>query len=106
MADGAFGLGDFGSEWPKKAADAVDQGVNLVRDRVVRPIIVGARGFVFGLLLATLAITTLVFVSVALVRICTVFIFHNHVWASYLLVGTVFSGIGYYFWRQRAPRAS
>ncbi len=93
----------FTDTWPAKAADAVDQGVDLVREKVVRPIILAARSVVFGLLIITLAITVVVFVSVLLVRIFSVYLFHDQVWASYLGVGVIFVVLGYVLWRRRLP---
>jgi len=49
------GSSAFGADWPVKAADAVDAAVNLVVDKAVRPVIIGARAVVFGILMGVLA---------------------------------------------------
>jgi hypothetical protein len=96
----------FGADWPKKAADAVDTAVDVVRDKVVRPIIVAARGVVFGLLILVLFVTFMTLFSVAFIRLLDVYVFHGHVWASYTLVGLVFCIAGAWAWTKRAPKVT
>jgi hypothetical protein len=45
-----------------------------------------------------------VFVSIALIRLLTVYAFDGRVWASDLLVGAVFVLIGLVAWTQRSAR--
>ena len=57
------------ADWPVRAADAIDGVVAGVHDRVIRPVILGARAVVFGLLILAASIVLAVLVSVALVRL-------------------------------------
>jgi hypothetical protein len=98
----APGAGD----WPARAADLVDTLVALLRDKTVRPLALVARVVVFGILVFAAALVTVVFVSIALIRLLTVYAFDGRVWAADLLVGAVFVLIGVVAWTQRTTRAS
>ena len=90
------------AEWPARAADTVDSLVATVHDRFIRPVVLGARAIVFGLLILTLSVVLAVLISVSLVRLLTVYVFDGRVWASYLLLGSIFTGGGLYLWSQRS----
>jgi hypothetical protein len=88
-------FGDFDLDaWPAKAADLVQQFVDRVRDQIVRPIIVVVRGFVFGLLMVSVAITVLVAGSIAAIRLLDVYCFGHQVWISYAILAAVLIGGG------------
>jgi hypothetical protein len=89
-----------------KAADTIDLVVDTVHDKAVRPLILAARGLVFGLLAAVLSVLVLVMVSVALIRFLTIYVFDGRVWASYALVGLVFVSGGAFLWARGAARAA
>jgi hypothetical protein len=89
------------ADWPVKAADAVDQVVSLVHDRFIRPVMLGARALVFGLLILALAVVLGVTLSVSLLRFLDVYLFPGQVWASYLLLGGLFTIVGIVLWAQR-----
>lgn len=99
---GWAGLAD--SQWPAKAADAVDMVVVTVNDRAIRPIILAARAVVFGIIMIVLAVLVAVLFSIALLRILDVYVFAQRVWASYLLLGALFGGAGLVAWSQRSPK--
>jgi len=90
-----------GEDWPARAADLVEDAVAQVHDRVVRPLILAARGIVFGLIIFTLLLVVTVLVSVALTRILNVYVFDNRVWASDALVGLLFTAVGLVAWWKR-----
>ena len=92
-------------EWPSKAADLVDLVVDTFRDRVIRPIILVGRSIVFGLLIAAVVIVISVVVAVAILRLLDVYAFAHHVWASYTVLGIVFSAAGLWAWVKRSPPA-
>jgi hypothetical protein len=104
-SDGGSPLTEFTAEWPVKAADGVDALVDLVRDRIVRPILLVARFLVYGLVALFLLVVIAVVLSVALIRLLDVYVFPGRVWASYALVGVVFTIVGIVAWWQRTPRA-
>jgi hypothetical protein len=82
----------------------VESLVAVVRDRTVRPVTLAARAVVFGVVVAAGSLVLTVLLSVALVRILTVYAFSGRVWASDLLVGAVFVVAGLAAWSRRSPR--
>jgi len=98
------GRGSF-DEWPEKAVDLVDLVVDTIRDKIVRPIILVGRTIVFGLLIAALITVVAVVLSVALLRLLDVYLFAHHVWASYAVLGALFTIVGLWAWAKRTPRA-
>lgn len=101
--EGANGV-TFTAEWAAKAVDTVDLVVNTVGDKAVRPVLVAARGVVFGLIIATMAVVVVVLASISLIRLLDVYVFGHRVWASYALLGAVITTSGLMVWSQRAPR--
>jgi hypothetical protein len=94
------GSGALG-ELPARGADWVDTVVELLRDRTVRPVTLVARVVVFGIIIFAAAVTTVVLVSIALIRVLTVYAFDGRVWLSDLVVGVVFVVLGILAWSQR-----
>ncbi|MGO9028366.1 MAG: hypothetical protein ACLQOZ_07030 [Acidimicrobiales bacterium] len=91
-------------DWPARAADLIESLVAAVRDKTVRPITLVARALVFGIIVFAATVTTVTLLSIALVRLLTVYAFNGRVWASDLVVGAVFVGIGLLAWSQRTAR--
>lgn len=97
------------AEWATKAADSVELAVALVSDRAVRPVVVAARVVVFGVLIAALAVAVLIWGSVGFVRLLDVYAWPGEVWASYLLLGGLFTVLGSLAWwyaHRQAPTAT
>ncbi|HYA69274.1 MAG TPA: hypothetical protein VED63_11120 [Acidimicrobiales bacterium] len=90
-----------GGQWPATVADTIEGVVSAFRLQVIRPLMLVARGLVFGIIVATMALVMSVLVAVALVRVLTVYLFDGRVWASYLLLGVVFSASGTVAWTKR-----
>jgi hypothetical protein len=95
-------MGSLAADLPARAADAVEQLVDTIFDRVVRPLLVVARAIIFGLLVAAVAIVIAVLVSVGLVRLLDVYVVGGRVWISYLVIGGLFLVLGAFAWSQRA----
>jgi hypothetical protein len=92
------------ADLPAKAADTVELLVAALNDRAVRPILIAARAVVFGVLIAALAVALVVWLSVGFIRLLDVYLWPDKVWASYLLLGAVFTGGGLAAWWQRIDR--
>lgn len=91
--------------WPSEATDLIVRNVGTVREKAVGPAITAARAMVFGLFAAMVATAAAVLVSIALIRVLTVYIPGHRVWVSYLIVGGLFVVIGLALWtRTRASR--
>jgi hypothetical protein len=93
-------------EWPAKAVDLVDLVVDTVRDRIIRPVILVGRTIVFGLLIAAVVIVIATVLSVSALRLLDVYAFANHVWASYAVLGGLFSLVGFWVWSKRTDRSA
>jgi hypothetical protein len=92
-------------EWPTKAVDLIDLLIDTIRDKVIRPVILVGRSIVFGLLIAALVIVLAVVVAVAILRLLDVYAFAHHVWASYTVLGVLFTVVGLWAWSKRTPGA-
>ena len=105
-------------DWPVQAADGIVDLVDTVREKTTARAVIGARGVVFGLVIAVLATIAGVSLLVGVVRVTQVAIVNigdmvgrevphsRAVWISYLLVGAVFTVLGTVLWRMANRRAS
>jgi uncharacterized protein YacL len=82
-----------------RALDTIDTVVATVNDRAVRPAVVAARGVVFGVVIAVIAITVLVLFCVMFIRITT--IAGHRIWASYIVLGLIFCLVGAILYSRR-----
>jgi len=94
------------AEWPAKVADTIEDVLEGVQDRVVRPLILAARGLVFGIIIATMALVLSVVMAIALVRLLDVYAFGGRVWASDALLGAILVLGGGYAWTKRGTRGA
>lgn len=94
------------AEWPAKVADTIEDVVEAVQDRVVRPLILAARGIVFGIIIAVMALLLSVVVAIALVRLLDVYVFGGRVWASDALLGAILVLGGGFAWTKRSARGA
>jgi hypothetical protein len=92
------------AEWPARAADLVETVVVVLRDKTVRPLSLVARAVVFGIIVFAAAVSIITLLSIALIRLLTVYAFNGRVWASDLLVGAVFVVVGLIAWSLRTQR--
>ena len=93
---GSGALGDL----PTRGADLVDTLVELLRDKTVRPLTLATRAVVFGIIVFAASVVTVVLLSIALIRLLTVYAFDGRVWLSDLVVGAVFVILGIVAWSQ------
>jgi hypothetical protein len=91
-------------DWPAKAAARVDDLVGIVRDHSTVPILRGAEIAVYGLVAAVLLLVVLVLLSVGVLRLLDAYVFGRRVWASYALLGALFSLAGMFCLARRKPR--
>jgi hypothetical protein len=93
-----------GSDWASLATAKVEDVVSLIRDRTVTPVFKIVRFVIFGLLAAFIAALLAVLGAAGVVRILDDYVFHQRVWASYLVIGGIFSVLGMFLSRMRHPR--
>jgi hypothetical protein len=105
-APGASGPTLSQADWPAKVADTIEDVVEAVQDRVVRPLILVARGIVFGIIIAVMALVLSVVVAIAVVRLLDVYAFGGRVWASDAVLGGLLVIGGAFAWSKRSPRGA
>jgi|SRR5580658_9542574 hypothetical protein len=81
----------------------VDHVLDVVHDRVLRPIILTARVAAYGLIIALAALVFVVVIVIGFVRLLDIYAFNGRVWISYLAVGVLSLIAGLIIWRRRRP---
>jgi hypothetical protein len=94
----APGTASFNALWPATVADAIENVVGAVHDRVVRPLMIAARAVVFGIMIGIMGLLVAILLAVAFVRLLTVYAFSGRVWASDALVGALLVVGGAFAW--------
>ncbi len=92
-------------DWASKLTAKIEQVVALIRDRTVRPVQRIVVGIVFGVLALAIVVAIVVLFSIWVVRVLTDYVFHQNVWASYLLLSGIFWVAGLLVYTQRQRRA-
>ena len=90
---------DISDALSTRALDTIDTVVATVNDRAVRPAIVAARAVVFGVIIAVVGITVIVMFCIGFIRLTT--IAGHRIWASYLVLGLIFSAVGAILYSRR-----
>lgn len=92
-----------GPDFVDKALGSLDHVLDVVHDKVLRPILLAGRtvAFIFVLLLVTLALVIVLVIGI--VRLMDVYLFAGRVWITYVLVGVVSLALGFLIWRRRRP---
>ena len=90
---------DIGEVLSRRALDTIDTVVATVNDKAVRPAIVASRVVVFGVIILVIGIAVLVLFSVGFIRLSS--IAGHRIWASYMVLGLLFSAIGAFIYSRR-----
>ncbi|HEX8769409.1 MAG TPA: hypothetical protein VF711_01430 [Acidimicrobiales bacterium] len=90
-------------DWTVDVLDRIDALIEKVRSNSTDRLARVARLVVVGLLIAIMAVTALVLVTIALVRALDEAI-PGRVWVVYLGLGAILAVIGAFLWSQKAPR--
>ncbi|MGA8724198.1 MAG: hypothetical protein WB565_04105 [Acidimicrobiales bacterium] len=96
----------FAADLPVKATERIDQLVDLLRDKSVRPLTLAARAIMFGVIVFAATVVTVTLLSITFVRILTVYAFDGRVWLSDLVVGLLWVTAGLLLWWQRTARGA
>ncbi len=100
--EGTNGDGD----WPAQMADTITRVVGQVRDKTTGPALTVARAVVYGTFAAVVMLAVVVLFVITLVRFVDVYLpdsvfGEEHVWATHLLLGLLFTGAGMVLWTKR-----
>jgi hypothetical protein len=90
-----------GPDLADRAMSAIDQLVDTVHNKVIRPILLVARVVAASFLLAICVIVLLIALGVGLLRFLDVYAFASHQWLAYGVMGALSTLIGLFFWRRR-----
>lgn len=95
------------SDWPKQAADTIEQVVGAVRDKTTGPAITAARWLVYGTFAALVSLAVAILVAISAVRALDVYlpdalVGEDHTWVAHLLVGGAFTLGGLVAWSKRS----
>jgi len=77
-------------DWAAQLTAKVEDVVSLVRDRTLTPVATAVRFILLGLLAVAVGTVVFVLFSVGVIRLLDTELFHQRVWASYLVVGGIF----------------
>ncbi len=86
-----------------KVFGQLDHVMDLLHDRVLRPIFIAGRAVAFGFILFLMAIVLAVALVIGVVRFFDVYVFASHQWLTYVCIGAVFVAVGLFLWRNRRP---
>ena len=90
---------DLSDALSARALDTIDSVVATVNDRAVRPAIVAARAIVFGVIIAVVGLTVVIMFCIGFIRVTT--IAGHRIWASYMVLGLIFSIVGVVLYSRR-----
>ncbi|HEY1826237.1 MAG TPA: hypothetical protein VGG21_09805 [Acidimicrobiales bacterium] len=86
-----------------KLLAGLDHALDVVHDKVLRPIILAGRAIAFGLIIALAALVFVVVIVIGLVRLLNVYAFSSHQWITYVVIGALSILAGLIIWRKRRP---
>jgi hypothetical protein len=97
--------GASSGDWPAQATETVETVIVAVRDKSVKPLTLLARAIVYGLVASAVALIVLSLSSVGVLRLLDIYVFPGRVWASYTLLGGIFTLAGLFLWTLRRSRS-
>ncbi len=95
------------SDWPDQVAGRIESVVATVKGKTTVPVTLIARGLVFGVIVGTLGVVSLLLLVVLGVRLADVYLpYHplaRRVWTVDAAVSAIFLGAGALAWSKRRP---
>lgn len=90
-------------DYVDKVLKSFDHVMDLVHDRVLRPLLIAGRTIAFGFILVLMAIVVVSALVIGLIRLLNVYCFAGHEWLTYAVIGLVSLLVGLFIWRRRRP---
>ena len=87
-------------DWGTQLAASFVDFIDTVKAKTTGPALILVRALVFGFLIFAVGVIALILFVVGLVRLINVYL-PEEVWATYLLLGTIFTGAGLFLWSKR-----
>jgi hypothetical protein len=92
-------------DWPSEAAARIEQVVGLVRDHSTRPLLTAVRYLTLGIVAFVVVAIAGILSAAGLLRLLDDVVFSHRVWASYTLLGGIFSVAGLFLlWLRNRPQ--
>lgn len=91
------------SDLVDKALHKFDHVLDVVHDKVLRPILLTGRVVAYGFIVVLASVVLVGALVIGLVRLCNVYLFAGHEWISYLIIGVLSLVTGMIIWRRRRP---
>jgi hypothetical protein len=86
-----------------KALFQFDHVLDIVHDKVLRPILLAGRAVAYGLIILFVGFVLIGALLVGLIRLIDVYCFAGREYLSYVSVGTISLVAGLIVWRKRRP---
>ena len=86
-----------------KVLSQFDHVLDVVHDKVLRPILLAGRALAFGLIIFFAALILVVALLIGLIRLIDVYCFAGREYLTYLSVGAISLIAGMIIWRKRRP---
>lgn len=86
-----------------RALSSFDHVLDLVHDKVLRPLLIAGRTIAFGFIVMLMAFVLVSALLIGIVRLLNVYLFAGHEWITYAIIGVVSLVIGLIIWRRRRP---
>jgi len=86
-----------------KALSQFDHVLDIVHDKVLRPILLTGRALAFGLIIFFAALVLVVALLIGLIRFIDVYCFAGREYLTYVSVGAISLVAGMIIWRKRRP---
>lgn len=86
-----------------KALHTFDHVLDVVHDRVLRPVLIAGKTVAFGFILLLMGLVLVTVLVIGALRVMNVYLFAGHEWLSYAIVGAISVTIGLVLWRRRRP---
>jgi hypothetical protein len=88
------------SDWTVQVADTIESVVGSVRSKTAAPLETIARALVYGIIVSTMGVATLVLSTIMSIRLLGYLL---PIWAAYAILGGLFTVAGLFLWRKRRP---
>ena len=86
-----------------KALSQFDHVLDVVHDRVLRPILLAGRAIAFGMIILLVSFVLVGALLIGLVRFMDIYFFAGRAYLSYVSVGAISLLAGLIIWRKRRP---
>jgi nucleoside permease NupC len=95
---------DSSPDWPQQATETIVNLVDNVKGKTTEPATKVVRGIVYGIVIVLLGVPAVIMAMVGVVHLLnqvSTDVLDLGVWLVYLVLGVIFSTVGWIMWRKR-----